>query len=54
MPAEVNVALAGVEFVASFARFKTPMAVFSDERTPPRPVCPWDLSAIVIVETTRK
>jgi len=52
MPAEVNVALAGVALFASFARFKAPMAMFSDERTPSRPFGPWDLSAMI--ETARK
>ena len=37
----MNAALAGVTLVASFARFKTPIALFNDGRTP------WDLSAMV-------
>ena len=40
-------ALAVVTLVASFARFKVPMAVFSEERTPSRPFCRWDSSAMV-------
>jgi hypothetical protein len=45
--AEVNAALAGVTLVAPFARFKAPMATFSDERAPSRPLGLWDLSAVV-------
>ena len=48
----MNVALAGVTLVASFARFKAPMATVSDERTPSCPFGRWDLSAMV--EATRK
>ena len=52
IPAEVNAALAGVTFVASFTRFKTQMAMFSEEGTPSPPLDPWVSSAMV--ETTRK
>ena len=52
MPAEVDVASAGVTLVASFARFKASMVLFSDERTPSRPFGRWDFSAMV--EATRK
>jgi len=45
-PAEVNAALAGVTLVVSFARFKVPIATFSDGRTS------WDLSPMV--EIARK
>ena len=45
-------ALAGVTLVASFARFKAPMAMFSEVVTSSRPFCRWDLSAMV--EATRK
>ena len=48
IPTEVNAAFACVMLVASFARFKTPMAMFSGERTPYCPFGPWS------VETTRK
>jgi len=41
--AEVNTVLTGVTFVASFARFKASMAVFSEERTS---FCPWVSVAI--------
>jgi len=48
----VNAALAGVTLVASFARFKAPMYMFSEERASSRPFGPRDLSTIV--ETTKK
>ena len=43
----MNAVLAGVTFVASFARFKASMAVFSEERVS---FCPWVLVAMVKVE----
>jgi len=48
-PAEVNAALAGVTLVAPFARFKVPMAMFSEESAS---CCPW--VSVAMVETTRK
>jgi len=48
-PAEVNAAFAGVTLVAPFARFKAPMAMFSEERAS---CCPW--VPVAMVETTRK
>ena len=47
----MNVALAGVTLVASFARFKAPMAMFSEVVTSSRSFCRWDLS--VMVDATR-
>ena len=46
-PAEVNVALAGITLVASFARFKALMAAFSEERAQSCSFCLRDLSAMV-------
>ena len=48
----MNVALAGITLVASFARFKAPMAMFSEVVTSSRSFCRWDLS--VMVDATRK
>lgn len=48
----MNAALAGVTLVASFARLKAPMDIFSEERVSSCPFGPRDLSTIV--GTTRK
>jgi len=45
--AEVNAVLAGVTPVASFARFKASMAVFSEERVS---FCPWVSVAMVKIQ----
>jgi len=45
--AEVNAALAGVTFVATFARFKVSIAISNGERIPSFPCGRWDLLAIV-------
>ena len=44
--AEVNAALACVTLVASFMRFKVPMAMFIEERALSCAFCPWDFSDI--------
>ena len=49
MATEPKTALAGVMLEISLARFRPSMAMFSEERTPSRPLGCWDLS--VMVET---
>jgi len=46
-PTVIKAALAGVMLETSFARFRTSMATFSEERTPFRPFGRWNSAAMV-------
>jgi len=52
--AEVNAVLAGITFVATFARFSPPMATFSEERTLslPSKLGRWELPAMADTQSS--